>query len=68
LLSEIVQKILLPDSESVPSPTRQRRTASPTMGTIENLNTSFSESFYVDESLKALNPWDASAVNEAWEF
>jgi hypothetical protein len=38
------------------------------MGTIENLNTSFSESFYVDESLKALNPWDASAVNEAWEF
>jgi hypothetical protein len=22
----------------------------------------------VDESLKALNPWDARAVNEAWEF
>ena len=35
---------------------------------MENLNTSFSGSFYVDESLKALNPWDSGAVNEAWEF
>ena len=60
---------LIPDSDSLPSST-QRRTASPTtgIGMIENLNTSFSGSFYVDESLKALNPWDASAVNEAWEF
>ena len=57
----------IPDSESAPSPSR-RRTASPNMGTIENLNTSFSGSFYVDESLKALNPWDGSAVNEEWEF
>jgi|SRR5882762_240340 len=57
----------IPDYDSLPSPT-QRRTASPTMGTIENLNTSFSGSFYVDESLKDLNPWDASAVNETWDF
>jgi hypothetical protein len=35
---------------------------------MDNLNSSFSGSFYVDESLKALNPWDARAVNEAWEF
>ena len=61
---EVVENILMLDS---PSPT-QRRTASPTIGAIENLNTSFSGSFYVDESLKDLNPWDASAVNEAWEF
>jgi len=58
-------KILIPDSDSTP---RQERTASPTIGIVENLNASFSGSFYVDESLKALNPWDASAVNEAWEF
>lgn len=58
-------KILIPDSESAPSP-RQERTASPTINMIENINTSFSGSFYVDESLKALNPWDA--INEAWEF
>jgi hypothetical protein len=64
---KMVEINCIPDSESVPSP-RQRRTASPTMGTIENLNTSFSGSFYVDESLKALNPWDANVVNEAWEF
>ena len=57
----------IPDSVSVSLP-RQGRIESPTVGMIENLNTSFSGSFYVDESLKALNPWDASGVNEAWEF
>ena len=58
--------IKIPESDSAPSPSR--RTASPTIDMIENINNSFSGSFYVDDSLKALNPWDASAVNEAWEF
>lgn len=58
---------LISDSESAPS-ARQGRTASPTAGAVENLNTSFSGSFYVDESLKALNPWAAGAADEAWEF
>lgn len=60
---------LISDSESAPS-ARQGRTASPTVGSVENLDTSssFSGSFYVDESLKALNPWEAGAADEAWEF
>lgn len=53
------------DSPS-PSPTRGC-TASPA-GVVENLNTPFSGSFHVDESLKALNPWEANTPNEVWDF
>jgi len=52
-----------------PSPSPRRGcTASPTTGVVENLNTSFLGSFHVDESLKALNPWEANTSNEVWDF
>ena len=61
-------KRLITDSDSpAPSP-RQARTASPTLGVIENLNTSFSGSFYVDESLKALDPWKGNVAAGSWDF
>ena len=60
--------MLLVDLDS-PSPSPGHGcTASPTAGAVENLNTSFSGSFHVDESLKALNPWEANTPKEVWDF
>ena len=60
--------MLTVDSDPPTPPPTQHHTASPGFGVVGNLNTSFSGSFHVDESLKSLDPWGENVATHIWDF
>jgi hypothetical protein len=60
--------MLIVDSDPPTPPPTQHHMASPGFGVVRNLNTSFSGSFHIDESLKSLDPWGENVANHVWDF